>query len=261
MPSKSAKPRRSGPREETPTRRIAIVAFPGVTLLDISGPAQVFAELEAIELPGPGYSLSYLSTSGGLVPTDVGMMVDTAPIDSVRPHQVDTLVIPGGPGIWEMRKDTQLMKWISQVLPNARRVASVCLGAFRAGLDRRARWKARGDPLALLSEIAGQLPQHPRRAECDLCQGRAGLVIGRRQRRHRPGASHDRGGFRPYHRARRRATAGGVLEAARRPEPVLHRAGGAGLRRRRAVSARCTPGSSRTSQAISGWRRSPRRPE
>src|SRR3984893_6387851 len=130
MPSKSGKPRRSDLREEAPTRCIAIIAFPGVTLLDISGPAQVFAELQAIELPGPGYSLSYLSTSGGLVPTDVGMMVDTAPIDSVRPHQVDTLVIPGGPGIWEMRKDAQLMKWIEQTLPKARRVASVCLGAF-----------------------------------------------------------------------------------------------------------------------------------
>jgi transcriptional regulator GlxA family with amidase domain len=130
MPSKSAKPRRVNPSEQASTRRIAIVAFPGVTLLDISGPAQVFAELEAIELPAPGYSLSYLSTSGGLVPTDVGIMIDTAPIVSIRPHQVDTLVIPGGPGIWEMRKDTALMKWISQAQPKARRVASVCLGAF-----------------------------------------------------------------------------------------------------------------------------------
>jgi hypothetical protein len=50
MPSKSAKTRRPGPREQAPTRRIAIIAFPGVTLLDISGPAQVFAELQEIEL-------------------------------------------------------------------------------------------------------------------------------------------------------------------------------------------------------------------
>jgi AraC-like DNA-binding protein len=90
---------------------VAIVAFPGVTLLDISGPAQVFAELQEIELPSASYSLSYLSTSGGLVPTDVGMMIDTAPISSVRPNQIDTLVIPGGPGIWELRKDAALMKW------------------------------------------------------------------------------------------------------------------------------------------------------
>jgi transcriptional regulator GlxA family with amidase domain len=130
MPSKSAKPHRINPGEQASTRRIAIVTFPGVTLLDISGPAQVFAELEAIELPAPGYSLSYLSTSGGLVPTDVGIMIDTAPIASIRTDQVDTLVIPGGPGIWEMRKDAALMKWISQALPKARRVASVCLGAF-----------------------------------------------------------------------------------------------------------------------------------
>jgi transcriptional regulator GlxA family with amidase domain len=130
MPSKSAKPRRPEPREKASARCVAIVAFPGVTLLDISGPAQVFAELQAIELAGAGYSLSYLSTSGGLVPTDVGMMVDTAPISSVRPSQVDTLLIPGGPGIWALRQDAVLMKWISEVLPKARRVASVCLGAF-----------------------------------------------------------------------------------------------------------------------------------
>jgi transcriptional regulator GlxA family with amidase domain len=107
-----------------------MVVFPGVTLLDISGPAQVFAELGQIELPGGSYSLSYLSSAGGSVPTDVGMMIDTAPISSVRPHQVDTLVIPGGPGIWALRQDAFLMRWISQTVQRARRVASVCLGAF-----------------------------------------------------------------------------------------------------------------------------------
>lgn len=130
MPSKSAKTRQPVLREKTTAKRIAIVAFPGVTLLDISGPAQVFAELQEIEPPSASYSLSYLSTSGGLVPTDVGMMIDTAPISGLRPHQIDTLLIPGGPGIWALRQDAVLMKWISQVLPKARRVASVCLGAF-----------------------------------------------------------------------------------------------------------------------------------
>jgi transcriptional regulator GlxA family with amidase domain len=130
MPSNSAKSRRPGLREEPSARRVAIVAFPGVTLLDISGPAQVFAELQEIELPTASYALSYLSASGGLVQTDVGMMVDTAPISSVRPQEVDTLVIPGGPGVWQLRQDANLMSWISEVLPKARRIASVCLGAF-----------------------------------------------------------------------------------------------------------------------------------
>jgi transcriptional regulator GlxA family with amidase domain len=130
MPSKSAKPRRPDLRKKASARRVVIVAFPGVTLLDISGPAQVFAELQEIEPATASYSLSYLSASGGLVRTDVGMMVDTAPISSVRPHEVDTLVIPGGPGIWELRQDATLMNWILEVLPKSRRIASVCLGAF-----------------------------------------------------------------------------------------------------------------------------------
>ena len=130
MPSKSAKPRRPDLRDQASARRVAIIAFPGVTLLDISGPAQVFAELQEIELPSASYSLSYLSSAGGLVRTDVGMMIDTAPIGSVRPNEIDTLVIPGGPGIWELRQDAALMKWIVETLPKARRVASVCLGAF-----------------------------------------------------------------------------------------------------------------------------------
>src|SRR6202165_2284970 len=114
MPSKSAKSRRPGLREKLSARRVAIVAFPGVTLLDISGPAQVFAELQEIELPTASYALSYLSASGGLGQSDVGMMGDTAPISSVRPQEVDTLVIPGGPGIWELRQDANLMSWISE---------------------------------------------------------------------------------------------------------------------------------------------------
>jgi transcriptional regulator GlxA family with amidase domain len=58
------------------------------------------------------------------------MMIDTAPISSIKPYEVDTLVIPGGPGIWALRQDNALMKWITETLPKARRIASVCLGAF-----------------------------------------------------------------------------------------------------------------------------------
>jgi transcriptional regulator GlxA family with amidase domain len=109
---------------------VAILAFPGVTLLDISGPAQVFAELREIELAGASCAMSYVSRAGGLVRTDVGMMIDTAPIESVRPDQIDTLVVPGGPGIWDLKRDAVLIEWIAQALPHARRVASICLGAF-----------------------------------------------------------------------------------------------------------------------------------
>src|SRR5689334_6434161 len=130
MPSNSARSRSAAAHQKAPERCVAMVAFPGLTLLDISGPAQVFAELSEIELPSPNYALIYVSRSGGLVPTDVGLMIDTVPIASLKPHQVDTLLIPGGPGIWKLRQDEVLMNWIGRALPKARRIASVCLGAF-----------------------------------------------------------------------------------------------------------------------------------
>jgi transcriptional regulator GlxA family with amidase domain len=130
MPSNSANSGRTAARQKPAERQVAIVAFPGVTLLDISGPAQVFAELSEIELPSPNYALTYVSRSGGLVSTDVGLQIDTVPIGRIAPQQVDTLLVPGGPGIWKLRQDETMMTWISGVLPGARRIASVCLGAF-----------------------------------------------------------------------------------------------------------------------------------
>ena len=47
---------------------------------------------------------------------------------------------------------SSLMEWISQVLPKARRVASVCLGAFALAWTGVLGRQARCDPLALLSE-------------------------------------------------------------------------------------------------------------
>ncbi len=50
MPSNPARSRNAPVHQKAPERQVAVVAFPGVTLLDISGPAQVFAELSEIEL-------------------------------------------------------------------------------------------------------------------------------------------------------------------------------------------------------------------
>ena len=72
MPSKTAKPSRLKPAEKAPARRIAIVAFPGVTLLDISGPAQVFAELEAIEPEHPQAPLRQVPAGGRAHRADTG---------------------------------------------------------------------------------------------------------------------------------------------------------------------------------------------
>jgi len=50
-------------------------------------PAQVFAELQDIELPSAAIHCP-TSQPRWLVPTDVGMMIDTAPISGIRPHRM-----------------------------------------------------------------------------------------------------------------------------------------------------------------------------
>ena len=43
---------------------------------------------------------------------------------------LDTLVVVGGTGCEEASKDPALVEWVRSVAPKARRVASVCSGAF-----------------------------------------------------------------------------------------------------------------------------------
>jgi len=94
------------------------------------------------------------------------MMVDTVPISTVRSHQVDTLIIPGGPGIWALRQDPTWMNGSCKPCPGTAD-ASVSR-RLRVGLDGRAGWQARRDPLAILSEAAGQFSRHPGRANAIL---------------------------------------------------------------------------------------------
>ena len=43
---------------------------------------------------------------------------------------IDTLIVAGGTGVVEAKRDERLPRWIRSAAPRARRVASVCTGAF-----------------------------------------------------------------------------------------------------------------------------------
>ncbi len=227
MPSKSAKSRRPGLREEASARRVAIVAFPGISRRNLARYFRSGAGVRGIagDRTADGELFAVVSLRLGRVGAnrcrDDGRHRADLQRSAARgryPHHTRRSRHLGAAA---RRQPDELD------FGGAAEVTTDCigvLGGVRAGLDRRARRKARCDALALLPKAGGQLPQHPCRAECDLRQGRASVVIGRCQRRYRPGAGHDRGGFRPYHRARHRATAGGVSQTSRRPKPVLYRA-------------------------------------
>ncbi|EUA52383.1 DJ-1/PfpI family protein [Mycobacterium xenopi 4042] len=78
-----------------------------------------------------GYQPVLACIDGQPVATPMGLTFATARLPD--PHQpVDTVVLPGGRGVHAARENPQLIAWIRDVAHSARRVVSVCTGAFLA---------------------------------------------------------------------------------------------------------------------------------
>ncbi|MEO1366039.1 MAG: GlxA family transcriptional regulator [Acidobacteriota bacterium] len=125
-------------------RPIVVLLFPGIELMDFAGPAEVFhlANLAANQRrPGAGYQyqLRYLSLDGPpQVATTAGVrLVADAPA-TVDGGPIDTLVVPGG-AVSSVLADPDALGLVAGLASRARRVVSICSGAFilaAAGLLR-----------------------------------------------------------------------------------------------------------------------------
>jgi transcriptional regulator GlxA family with amidase domain len=121
-------------------RKIVIVAFPGVQTLDVTGPAEVFSTADRLR-DGGEYAVEVVASAPGPLTAGSGLqLVPNRTLPGVR-GPIDTLLVAGGTGVAEAEDDERLIRWLRAAAPRARRVASVCTGAFllaRAGLlDRR----------------------------------------------------------------------------------------------------------------------------
>jgi transcriptional regulator GlxA family with amidase domain len=141
-------------------RQVAILVYPGVQSLDVTGPLEVFAGAQQlIELTGrseSGYEIRTVSADGAPLRCSSGLTLVPDLRLSDAPSELDTLIVAGGSGHRHAAADNTLLEWISQTASRSRRTASVCTGAFllaRAGLldGRRAttHW-ASADELARL---------------------------------------------------------------------------------------------------------------
>jgi transcriptional regulator GlxA family with amidase domain len=111
------------------TRKVVIVGFPGVQALDVVGPHDVFTG--ASLLTGGGYDVVMASVDGQPVTTATGLAFLAKPLPQPG-DQIDTVVLPGGGGVDAARCDPKLLAWITAVAATARRVVTVCTGAFLA---------------------------------------------------------------------------------------------------------------------------------
>lgn len=118
------------------------MAPPDVTLLDVTGPWEVFCRA-ALYVPG-AYRVVVASTGEELqVRTKFGLHLTCHCTRNDVDPLADTLLVAGSEEGVSGRADPEFLSWLGQRFENTRRIGSVCTGAFylaHAGLlaDRRA---------------------------------------------------------------------------------------------------------------------------
>ncbi|HZH26985.1 MAG TPA: DJ-1/PfpI family protein [Azospirillaceae bacterium] len=112
-------------------RTIVLLAYEGAQLLDITGPASVFAEAAEYVDPAP-HDVVVASRDGGAVRTSSGVALWTVRLADVPCTKIDTVLVPGAlrPGLQSLVRDVVQRDWVLSAAAHARRVGSVCSGAF-----------------------------------------------------------------------------------------------------------------------------------
>jgi len=125
-------------------RRIVMLAFEGAQLLDVTGPLQILSAVND-ERPreAPAYAVTLLAEAKGPFASSSGVRLVADGDYTALPPEIDTLMVAGGDGVRTAMRNPQLRAAIAKGAASARRVVSVCTGAFllaQAGLlkDKRA---------------------------------------------------------------------------------------------------------------------------
>jgi len=116
----------------TRPRRVVLLAYEQMNLLDLSGPMQALATASRLSSKnGPAlYDTIVASVQGGLVTTSSGLSIMTVPLSTLDEVAIDTLIAPGGSKDDAFHSPPELVAWIAAKAPNVRRLCSVCTGAF-----------------------------------------------------------------------------------------------------------------------------------
>ena len=213
-------------QEITKFRRIGFLIYPNCEICDVCGPLDVF-HFADYWLPRfgrtdePGYQLVILAATPGPIRTHSGIeIVATQSCYDIK-DGLDTLIVSGGINVEEACKDDPaLVEWVRAMAPRARRVASICTGAFilaAAGLLNHRHVTTHW----MFSEaLATKYPSISGRFQPPLRSRRQYLHFGRDHRGDRSGPDFGGRRSRPGNYARRRPDDGGFSPAPRRAIPI-----------------------------------------
>ncbi|WP_065490747.1 GlxA family transcriptional regulator [Rhodococcus opacus] len=106
--------------------RVAVLVYDGVKLLDVAGPAEVFAEAN---LCGADYQIVLLSPTGADVASSIGIRVSVDGDAGSEPAP-DTFLVAGGDIYPRTAISRDLVEATGTLATRSARVGSICTGAF-----------------------------------------------------------------------------------------------------------------------------------
>jgi transcriptional regulator GlxA family with amidase domain len=117
-------------------KRIGILVFPDVEVLDFCGPFEVFSvtrlnEADLRDEPSPFEVLLVAEQAGPVVTTGGMKVTPDHTLESCPP--LDILVVPGGWGTRREIKNARLLAWIRERAQQVETLTSVCTGSMLLG--------------------------------------------------------------------------------------------------------------------------------
>ncbi len=146
-----------------PLRNIVMLAFDSAQLLDVTGPLQILTAVND-ELPEPVFKPILLAERKGAFASSSGVKLVADGDYSALPPAIDILLVSGGFGMTEAQRNPALIAAIRKGAARAKRVASVCTGAFllaAAGLFKGRRATTHWRSVGLFAETFPDISVEP----------------------------------------------------------------------------------------------------
>lgn len=126
-------------RRRIARKRVVLVGYNGLQSLDLCGPLEVFTKAKD-KAPEVGaapfrYEIVVASPGGGAIVTNSGLQIANVARLSDLPDEIDTIMVVGGSvaGLEGTDEGARIVEWLRERATAARRVTSVCTGAFLLG--------------------------------------------------------------------------------------------------------------------------------
>ncbi len=112
---------------------VGLLVFPRFQMLDIAAPGDAFAEVKVLSGGTCEYEILTVATTRGPIQSSSGLTISPdRTIFDPCPH-FDTLIVPGGLGVFDILEDTTLTDWLAAQGDNCRRIGAICNGVFALG--------------------------------------------------------------------------------------------------------------------------------